>query len=67
MIHKLITIREALDITPFLALLTYILRCIEASEQHLNSTPRLANYVRSLIRKLKRELDTCRTPAAGVR
>jgi hypothetical protein len=61
------TVREAWAITPFVALFTYTVRCIAASEQHLNSAPSLADYVRSLIRKLKRELSTCRTMAAGVR
>lgn len=61
------TICEAWASTPFLALFAYALRSIAASEPYLNRAPGPANYVRSLLRKLKRELSACRTTSAGVR
>jgi hypothetical protein len=57
-------VREAWAFTPFLALLAYTLRSITASESYLLRTPALANYVRSLVRKLKRALGTHETLSA---
>jgi hypothetical protein len=57
-------VREAWTLTPFLALLAYTLRSITASESYLLRTPALANYVRSLVRKLKRALGTHGTLSA---
>jgi hypothetical protein len=57
-------VREAWAFTPFLALLAYTLRSIAASEPYLGGTPSLANYVRSLARKLKRALGTHGTLSA---
>lgn len=54
------TIREAWACTPLLALFAYTLRCMAASEQRLDAAPKLANYLRALLRKLKRGLSNCR-------
>ena len=61
------TIREAWTRTSFLALFAYTLRCIAASEPWLGHAPDLANYVRSLLRKLKRQVGNLQAPTVGVK
>ena len=60
-------VREAWALTPVLALYAYTIRCMAASEHCLNDAPHLANYVRSLIRKLKNEAGNCRARRVEVR
>jgi phosphotransferase family enzyme len=59
-------VREAWRLTPALAVLAYALRCMSASEPYHTTVPRVANYLRTLLRKLKRELWNLRTWKAGV-
>jgi hypothetical protein len=59
-------VREAWRLTPALAVLAYALRCMSASEPYHTSVPRVASYLRTLLRKLKRELWNLRTWKAGV-
>jgi hypothetical protein len=60
------TVREAWGCTPFLGLFAYTLRCIAASEPYLDRAPGPANYVRSLMHKLKRGLGECRSRTVEV-
>jgi Phosphotransferase enzyme family len=59
-------VREAWALTPALAVFAYALRCVAASEPYGTGVPRMANYLRTLLRKLKRELENCTASKAGV-
>ena len=60
-------VREAWALTPVLAVYAYAVRCMAASEHCLNDAPHLANYVRSLIRKLENEAGNCPARSVEVR
>jgi len=59
-------VRKAWRLTPALAVVAYAVRCMSASEPYLSTVPRVANYLRTLLRKLKRELWNLRAWKAGV-
>jgi hypothetical protein len=56
---------EAWAIAPALAVFAYAHRCLISAEPYGLSVPRFTQYLRSLLRRLKRELVNCKESRAG--
>jgi hypothetical protein len=60
-------VRDAWAFTPALAVFAYAQRCLIAAEPHGLGIPRFTDYLRAILRRLKREIANCAKATDGAK